>query len=368
MQIQGQTLDSGDRGACRLFVGHTGGIDTHRAGDVTVLLHGGGKVVFHDDREKQSVRYAVRDIESCAERMRHRVDTAESDIRECHAGNILGKSHILSRGHILAVFGRGTKVLGDPFNRLNLEHIRKRPCALGDVALDRVGESVHTGSGGQSLRHRRHQLGINDRKGGNVVRVDADHLTSGLFVGDDIVDRNLRRSTCGGGQCDDRNALFLGIGNAFQRDDVGKLGVIRHDGDALRRIDGRTAADRNDKIRTRREECGNARLHVLYRGIGFEIRENLIRSIAEFLRHEVDGTEFQKVVVGNDQCLAITASFNLSRDLSSCAGAEIRGFIEDKSVSHNKYASLSAIGQNFGESFSLRFDYAIFSFLYLHNG
>ena len=88
--------------------------------------------------------------------------------------------------------------------------------ALGDVALDSVGQGVHAGSGGQTLGHAGHHIGVNDCDLGDVVGVNADELALLLDIGDNIVDGDLGSGTGGGGHGDGKDRVLLGGGYALE--------------------------------------------------------------------------------------------------------------------------------------------------------
>ena len=73
---------------------------------------------------------------------------------------------------------RAAQGLGDDLDGLQVEHVRELPGALGDVALDGVGQGVHAGGGGEALGHGGHHVGVDDGHDGDVVGVDADELAA----------------------------------------------------------------------------------------------------------------------------------------------------------------------------------------------
>ena len=114
-----------------------------------------------------------------------------------------------------------------------MEHIAHLPSAFGDIALNRVGECVHTCCGGKTLGHRRHHIGINDSDNGNIVNVNANHFAVFLGVCYYIVNRNLGGCACGCRHGDYRHAFILCRSNALERADIGKLGVFDYYADSL---------------------------------------------------------------------------------------------------------------------------------------
>ena len=50
--------------------------------------------------------------------------------------------------------------MSDELDGFQMEHIGDDAVALGDVALDGVGQSVHAGGGSQTLGHGGHHIGV----------------------------------------------------------------------------------------------------------------------------------------------------------------------------------------------------------------
>lgn len=65
-------------GTTDMVLGHARRIDAHRLCDLAILFDGCRHVVFHDDRQQQRIRHAVRNIEPRAERVRHRMHATQT--------------------------------------------------------------------------------------------------------------------------------------------------------------------------------------------------------------------------------------------------------------------------------------------------
>ena len=133
---------------------------------------------------------------------------------------------------------------GDQTHGVFGEAIGKRVGAAADIGLDRMGQAVEPGIGGQPQRHRQRQLVIDDRRERATGEPGDQHLLVGLGVGDHGKPRHLR---AGAGGCRDRDDRGTGFG------DLGRDLVIAHlpaIGDqhrhTFRRID-RAAAAKGDK-------------------------------------------------------------------------------------------------------------------------
>ena len=170
---------------------------------------------------------------------------------------------------------------------------------------------------------------------GHVVGVDADEFALLLHVGDDVVDGNLGGGAGGGGNGDDGHARVLGGSDALQAAHVRKFGVGDDDADGLGGVHGGAAADGDDVVGAGSREGRDAVLNVFDGGVGFdvaskprrqdrslsstsvtlEVTPNLIRSLSVTTRAFLKARPF--------------ASWTMDCD---CAGADVRGFVEDHSV------------------------------------
>ena len=255
---------------------------------------------------------------------------AEPHVRETHAGDVLRHGHPLARRSVLAVIDGGFEMLRDQFDGFQFEHVGHRPRTFGNIALDGVGQGVHTRRGGQPLRHRIHQFGIDDGHRRNVVGIDADHLLAGLLVDDDVVDRHLGGGSGGGRQREGRHGAAVRVGRPFERLHVGELGVVGHDADTLGRVDDRTAAQRHDEVGTRSLEGGYAVLHVGDGRIGLHVGENFIGNAgsAEHLLDLGGHAEADEVGIRHEKGFLVTAAACLVGNHRAASGAEIGDFIQ----------------------------------------
>ena len=185
-------------------------------------------------------------------------------------------------------------------NRLEVHHVSHRAGALRDVALDRVGERVHAGEGRETLGHRRHHLGIDERNDRNVVRVDADELALLLDVGDDVVDRNFSRSAGGRRNGENREARLLGRGDALERADIRELRVGDDYADGLGGVHGAAAANRDDAVGLRLLRGLDAVLDVLDRRVRLDVgvERELDLRLGEDVGYLLRDTELHEVGVG----------------------------------------------------------------------
>ena len=253
----------------------------------------------------------------------HGVHHAQAHVGEAHAGDVLAQGHAFPAfGGVLHSAPQG---LGDDLNGLQVEHIGKLPGALGDVALDGVGQGVHAGGGGEALGHGGHHVGVNNGHHGDVVGVHADELPVLLHVGDDVVDGDLSGGAGGSGHCDDGQAGVLGGGHAFQGADVGELGVGGDDADGLGGVHRGAAANGDDAVSAGLLQSLHAVLDVLDGGVGLDLGVDVIGDAGP-IQHVGDllgNAELQQVGVGADQGFVQAAALHFPGDLLDSALAVV---------------------------------------------
>ena len=328
-------------GSASLFERH--GVDpfnAHCLGDIPVLFARGFGIIPHDRRQKNGVCDAVRGIVHRAQGMRHRMNDAEADVRKAHPGYILAEGHAFS-AFLFALDSR-TQGAGNDLDRLQMEHIRHLPRALGDVALNGVRERIHARRGGQAFGHRTHHIAVNDGDDGDIVDIHADELALLFDVGDDIVDGNFRRGACRRGYRDDRNARLFGGSDALQTAHILKLGIRDDDADRLGGIHRGTAADRDDIIGPARLERSHARLHVFDGRIGLDIRIQLVGEACflQYIEHFIRHFKFHEVGIGADECLCQAAPLHFPGNLADRTRAVIADLVQYDSVCHNTISFL----------------------------
>ena len=150
----------------------------------------------------------------CAEGVSDRMRNAESDIRKAHS------CHILRQCHAFTVFRdilhSASQIFADQTDGFEVEHIGHFPCGFCGIALDGVGQSVHTRSGCQTLGHRGHHVGVYNGIFGDIVFIHTNELSLFFSVGDDIVDGDFCGSTCGRRNSDGGNGMIFGRRNALK--------------------------------------------------------------------------------------------------------------------------------------------------------
>ena len=213
--------------------------------------------------------------------------------------------------------------------------------ALGDVALDGVGQGVHAGGGGQALGHAAHHVWIDHGDLGDIVGVHADELALLFHVGDDVIDGDLRGGAGGGGHGDGEHGVLLGGGNALQGAHVLKLGIVDDDADGLGGIHAGAAADGDDAVRAALLEVGDAGLHVFNGGIGLDFAVDLVGE-AGLLQQVGDlggHAELDQVRVGAHEGLLIAARGQLRHDVFNSAAAVIGNGVQYDAICHGNTRS-----------------------------
>ena len=333
--VSAQLLDSGDGGICGLCVVHlVDALHAHGLADGTIALTGDGLVVLQTDGQQDSAGHAVGGVIQSGQAVCHGVDDAQTHIGEAHAGDVLAQSHALAA--FRSVLDSAAQVLTDELDGFQMEHIGDGAVALGDVALDGVGQSIHTGGGSQALGHGGHHIGVDHSDLGDVVGIDADELALLLHIGDDVVDGDFSGSTGGGGDSDGKDGVLLGGSDAFQRAHIGELGVVDDDADGLCGVHGRAAADGHDAVSLCGLEGGHAVLHIGDGGVGLDLAVDgvgeacSVQQVGDLL----GDAELDKVGVRADESLLVAAGGQLGNDVLDGAVAMIRNSIQNDTISH----------------------------------
>ena len=277
----------------------------------------------------------MRSVIDSAEGVRHGVGDAEADVREAHTGDILAESHALAA--FLRALDSAAQVGGDKLDSFEMEHVGHFPSGLGGVALDGVGQRVHTGGGGQTGGHRAHHLRVDDGNDGHVVRVNADELALLLNIGDNVVDGDLGCGAGSGRDGDDGHAGLLGVRYALKGAHVGEFGVVDDDADGLGGVHGGAAADGDQVIRACGLKRGDTVGHVLDGGVGLYIGVYLIAQSGSVhnVGHAGNNAVTQKGGAAADKRLFQAAGLDLGGKLLDSACAVIRGLVEHDSVCHS---------------------------------
>ena len=339
VHVGGKLLDGGDGGIGGLVGAHARGVNAHGDGDLGQALGANRLVELHGDRQQHSASDAVRGVVVSGQGVSHGVVDAQANVGEAHAGNILAKSHALAAGAGLTGLGLGNgvaQVLADQLNSLKVEHIGELPGALGGVALDGVGQSVHAGGSSQTGGHGSHHVGVDDGNLGGVVGVDAHELADLLGVGDDVVDGHLSGSTGGRRHGDGEHGVVLSRSNALEATDIGELGVVDDDADGLSGVHGGAATDGHDSVSFGGLESLDAVLDVLDGGVGLDlgVEAPSDASGVELVGHLSGNAKLDQIGVGADEDLLVAATLELAGDLLDGARTMIRNGVENETISH----------------------------------
>ena len=339
VHVGGKLLDGGDSGVGSLVGAHARGVNAHGNGNLGQALGANRLVELHGDRQQHGASNAVRGVVVSGQGVSHGVVDAQADVGEAHAGDILAKSHALAAGAGLTGLGLGDRVaqvLADQLNSLKVEHVGELPSALGGVALDGVGQSVHASRGGQAGGHGSHHIGVDDGDLGGVVGVDAHELADLLGVGDDVVDGHLGGGTGGRRHSDGEHGVVLSGSNALETADIGELGVVDDDADSLGSVHGGTATDGHDSVSLGGLEGLDAVLDVLDGGVGLDLGVKAPSDAGgvELVGHLGGNAKLDQIRVGADEDLLVAATLELAGDLLDGAGTMIRDGVENETISH----------------------------------
>ncbi len=181
-----------------------------------------------------------------ADRPAHAMHQRDAGIGERHPRGRRAEHHRLARGAVLRLGAGGADVAGDEAHRVFCEAVGERAGAAADIGLDRMGQAVDPGVGGQPQRHRQGQLKIDDRRRRAAGEPGDQHLLVGLGIGDDGKAGDLRAGARRGRDRDDRRA---GSRDLVRHLVVAQMSAIgeqhRH---ALRGVDRAAAADRHQAV------------------------------------------------------------------------------------------------------------------------
>ena len=185
-----------------------------------------------------------------------------------------------------------------------------------------------------ALGHAGHHIRVNDCDLGDVVGVNADELADLVRVGDHVVDGDLGRGAGGGGHGNGEGGVLLGGGDALKAGNVGKLGVLDDDADALAGVHGGAAADGDHHVSAGGLVRLDAVLDVLDGGVGLDLRvegpgdAGGIELVGDLGGH----AKLDEVGVGAHEGLLVAAARNLARDLLDCTLAVIADGVENEAV------------------------------------
>ena len=308
---------------------------SHSTSDLTILFTGAVSIVLHNDGEHHCAGYTMRGIIDSTQSMCHGMGNTKTYVGEAHTCNVLAQSHAFTA--FLGIGYSAAQGLGNDLDCLQVEHIGHLPCRLGGVTFDCMGQCIHTGGSSQTLRHRRHHLGIYHSDNRHIMRIYAYELTLALYISDNVVDGNLCCGTCCGGHCDDGYAGLLGRCYAFQAAYIFEFRVGNDDTDGFGGIHGRTTTDGDDIICTGCLESSHTVFHIvnsrisLNIGINFISKTFLVKQSGYFSGH----TELDQVGIGTYECLLKSMSLCFIYDFFDCSGTMIRGLVEHNSVCHD---------------------------------
>jgi len=161
------------------------------------------------------------------------------------------------------------------------------------------------------------------------MRVDADEFAAFLLVGNNIVNGGFGRGSGSRRNCNDRHALVFCRRHAFQRNNVGKFGVVDDNAYAFGRILRRTAADGDHVVGAGFSEGFHAGLNHFDARIGFDFVKNLVSHLVgvQNVGHFFNYLKLYQIGVGNNQCFFETSAFDFRHNLVNGAVPVVAGFV-----------------------------------------
>ena len=239
----------------------------------------------------------MRQVETRAHGVRDAVINAK-------AGDVEGKTrqrrcvaHLLAGlnglGRVSAAVSHG-QVLENQLHGLLAPRIGKVAGAGRDIGLDGVGQGVKACVGRDGGRHRKRELGVENRLGGQQVVTRQRVLGALGRVGDNGVVGNLRSGARRRGNCDQRDVAGL-CTHAFLRDRA----------DGLGRVDGRAAAQGHDDLGPKVEKSLHALRNDLDRRVGNNAAENLHLAVGKVRGDLLGGARSRHEVIGNEKNMLV---------------------------------------------------------------
>ena len=190
-------------------------------------------------------------------------------------------------------------------------------------------QSIHTGSGSQPLRHRVHQFRVYDSHGRDVVRVYANHLLTGIFINNHIIDSYLGSRSGSSRQCKGRYSFVFGISYTLQRLHICKIRVIHNNTDSFGSIDRRATPQSYDKISSGSFVSSHTVLHICNRWIGFYITIKFVRYLV-FIKYFNDFGSYSKlnqVFIRYKKGFLKATSGCFHSNHTPASGTEVRSFV-----------------------------------------
>ena len=197
-----------------------------------------------------------------------------------------------------------------------------------------MGQRVHPGGSGQSLRHGGHHVRIDHGDVRDIVGVHADELPFFLDVRDHVVDGGFRSGAAGGRNGNREDRALLCRRDAFEGTDIGEFRIVDHDADPLAGIHGGAAADGDHEIGPARPVGFHAVLDVFDGGIRFDVRIDGIGNAVpvQQVRHLRCDAEFDQVGVRCDKRFLKAVGGDDSGNLVDRSVAVIGNTVQDKTI------------------------------------
>ena len=165
--------------------------------------------------------------------MSHSVHHSQTDIRECHSGNILCHSHTIACLGICRFVDCCFQITSYHFNGFDLEHIAHFPSSFGNQPFDGMCQSIQSGGSGQAFRQGVHQLCIHNSYSRNIIRIDAYHFLFVNLIRNHVIDCHFGSSSGSSRQGNDGNGFLFCIRHTFQRNNIAEFRIVSNNSDSF---------------------------------------------------------------------------------------------------------------------------------------
>ena len=243
--------------------------------------------------------------------MRHGVADAEECVCECHTGHRCGVSHLLAGFDIgLTVLVCSGQVVEYDLECLLCESVGVVGRHNGGIGLERVGDCVDTGGGGQSLGGAHVEVGVNYCHVGHKLIVCEGILNARCLVGDNGEGSYLAAGTCRGRDSDEIRLFahlregvdaLADIHEAHCHIHEVRLGMLVENPHDFCRVHSGAAAQGDYRVRLEGSHLLNALFGALERRVGSNVAEGRVyyAHLVELIGYRLGVAVFVKEVVGD---------------------------------------------------------------------
>ena len=198
----------------------------------------------------------------------HGMNDTQESIGEGHTSQALSIVHLLSGNFVSVV--RSRQIFQNHFNGLQSQRIGERAVQGGNISLDGMSQSIHTGVGNLFYRKSHNQIRINDGNIRSDVEVSQRIFDAALIISDNGESSYFGSST--GSRGDGSESCFLSqLRETEGSDEIleFRIRILMESPHSLGCIDGGTSAHCHDPVRLELLHHFCASHDSLNRGIRF---------------------------------------------------------------------------------------------------